>query len=358
MEKKVFVAIMAGGIGSRFWPLSRNKRPKQFLDLLGIGKSLLQMTYERFAEQYAKDEIFIVTSDWYVDLVRQQLPNISREQIIAEPQRKNTAACVAYTALKLQSIHPNSTMIVSPADHLIIERDHFLNTIKESVDFVQTNDALVTLGIQPTKPHTGYGYIQFEENKNSRFKEVKTFTEKPNLDYAKQFLESGDFLWNAGIFVWKTKRILEEFKNHLPDVYDALTQVNYGSEFEETEIQNAYSFCPNISIDYGILEKAKDIFVLPAHFTWSDLGTWDALYDLSNKDEDVNVKNHENIKFSSSKNNIVHSLDKNKLIVLKDIENMIVVDTDDALLICNKDSEQKLKDIVKALDTKNYTEYL
>ena len=357
MNQKSFVTIMAGGIGSRFWPLSRNEKPKQFLDLLGVGKSLLQMTYERFSELFSEDEIFIVTSDNYVNLVLEQLP-ISRQQIISEPQRKNTAPCIAYSAFKLQSIHPNANMIVSPADHLILEKDDFLMNIQEGLSFLEQEDALLTLGIQPTKPHTGYGYIQFEEEKDNRFKKVKTFTEKPNLSFAKQFISSGEFLWNSGIFIWSTSKILQSFKTHLPDVYDALADVNYGSDAEETEIQNAYSFCPNISIDYGILEKEKNIYVLPAYFTWSDLGTWEALHDINTEGSNANTTNSTQTRLNNVSNTIVHSLNKEKLVVLQDVDNLIVVDTEDVLLVCNKSSEQKLKEIVNLLSAKNYDEFL
>lgn len=358
MKQKSFVTIMAGGIGSRFWPLSRNKKPKQFLDLLGVGKSLLQMTYERFSELFSEDEIFIVTSDNYVELVLQQIPNISRKQIISEPQRKNTAPCIAYAAFKLQNLHPDSNMVVSPADHLILEKDDFLMNVQEGISFIENNDALLTLGIKPTKPHTGYGYIQFEEKKNERFKMVKTFTEKPNLGFAKQFISSGEFLWNSGIFIWNTKKILSSFQQYLPDVYEALADVNYGTDTEETEIQNAYSLCPNISIDYGILEKEKNIFVLPTYFTWSDLGTWEALYDINTKNQESNTANTKNIRFNNVKSTIVHELNEDKLVVLQDVENLIVVDTDDVLLVCNKNSEQKLKEIVNLLSAKNFDEYL
>lgn len=358
MKHKSFVTIMAGGIGSRFWPLSRNKKPKQFLDLLGVGKSLLQMTYERFSELFSDDEIFIVTADNYVDLVLEQLPNLPGEQIISEPQRKNTAPCIAYAAFKLQKINPNASMVVSPADHLILERDDFLMTLQEGLSFIEKNDVLLTIGIQPTRPHTGYGYIQFEEHKTNRFKKVKTFTEKPNLSFAEQFISSGDFLWNSGIFIWKTKKILSSFKKYLPDVYEPLSEVNYGSEHEEIEIQNAYSYCPNISIDYGILEKEKNIYVLPAFFTWSDLGTWEALYEINAKETEENASNTKNSRLNNVKNTIVHISNKEKLVVLQDLDNLIIVDTNDVLLVCDKDSEQKLKEIVNLLSAKNFDEYL
>lgn len=358
MSKKSFVTIMAGGIGSRFWPLSRGQRPKQFLDILGIGKSLVQMTYERFRPYFAIEDIYVVTSEQYIELVKTQLPELPIENIIAEPQRKNTATCIAYSAFKLNHIRPDSTMIVTPADHLIIEQDNFIETIKDGIDFVQKNDALLTLGIQPTTPHTGYGYIQFE-NSSEKIKPVKLFTEKPNLAFAKQFVASGDFLWNSGIFLWNTTTILNSFQQHLPDIYDALSKIDYNTANEWEQIKEAYSLCPSISIDYGILEKEHDIFVKPAYFTWSDLGTWNAMYDINKKDENLNVVNNkEMIHLKSVSKSIVHSFDKKKLIVLQDVKDLIVVDTEDALVICNKNSEQKLKEIVNYLSTKNFEEFL
>lgn len=357
MTKDTFVTIMAGGIGSRFWPLSRKKVPKQFLDLLGTGKSLLQMTYDRFSSTFDIDKIFIVTSHAYADLVKQQIPGLPYEQILLEPLRKNTAPCIAYTACKLQQLHSNSTMIVSPADHLILEQDQFIQTITNGVEFVQNNHSLLTLGIKPTKPHTGYGYIQHLESYD-QFKQVKLFTEKPTLDFAKEFLASGDFLWNSGIFIWKTQRILESFKEFLPDIYDIFSNISYNTPQEADELQKGYSLCPNISIDYGILEKEKNIYVLPANFSWSDLGTWDALHEIAHKDEHQNASNTELIQLYQSSNNIVHVTDPKKLVVLKDVDNLIVVSTKDSIVICNKDSEQQIKDIVTHLKTINLDEYL
>lgn len=357
MARKTFVTIMAGGIGSRFWPLSRKERPKQFLDLLGVGKSLLQMTYERFSPIFNDDEIFIITSDHYVDLVKQQLPQLNERQILAEPQRKNTAPCIAYAAFKLQSLYPNSNMVVTPADHLILEIDDFLMNIQEGIAFADSTKTLVTLGIQPTTPHTGYGYIQFSES-DDRFKPVKTFTEKPSLEFAKEFIDSGEFLWNSGIFIWNTSTVLKAFQNYMSDVYDAFEQVEFNTEREDAQVRKAYSYCPSISVDYGILEKYEDIYVLPAFFSWSDLGTWQALHEIDQKDEHNNVKNSSRIQLKKVGNSIVHSLDQNKLIVLQDVENLIVVDTEDALVICHKNSEQKLKDIVTSLSTKGLDKYL
>lgn len=353
-----FIIIMAGGIGSRFWPLSRNRRPKQFLDLLGIGKSLLQMTYSRFRPEYTTEQIFVVTSEEYVDLVLDQLPELKKSQIIAEPQRKNTAACIAYSAFKLNNQFPNSTMIVTPADHLILEKDKFIKTIQKGVDFTKEKDSLLTLGIKPTKPHTGYGYIQFNENKNEQVKAVKTFTEKPTLEFAKEFLDSGDFLWNSGIFIWNTSRILSSFKSFLPDLYESFQSVDYNTKLEKDQIKQTYSTCTSTSIDYGILEKEKNIFVLPASFTWSDLGTWDALHEISSKDKNNNAFNKRTIQLKNVSNSIIHQLGKEKIIILQDVDNLIVVETDDALIISNKNSEQKIKEIVQSLSANDLDKYL
>lgn len=353
-----FIIIMAGGIGSRFWPLSRNRRPKQFLDLLGIGKSLLQMTYDRFRPEYSTKQIFVVTSEEYVDLVLEQLPELDKEQIIAEPQRKNTAACIAYSAFKLNNKFPNSTMIVTPADHLILEKDTFIHTIQKGVEFIKEKNNLLTLGIKPTKPHTGYGYIQFTENKKETVKAVKTFTEKPTLKFAKEFLDSGEFLWNSGIFIWNTSKILSSFQSYLPDLYESFKSIDYNTTKEKEQIKQAYETCTSTSIDYGILEKEKNIFVLPASFTWSDLGTWDALHEISEKDNNNNVVNKKTIQLKNVSNSIVHQLGKEKIIILQDVDNLIVVETDDALVISDKNSEQKIKEIVQSLSANDLDKYL
>ncbi len=360
MGKETFVAIMAGGIGSRFWPMSRKQRPKQFLDLLGIGKSLLQMTYDRFAAHYKEENILIVTSKDYVDEIKQQLPQLTNGQIITEPQRKNTAPCILHTALQIQEWMPDAHMVVTPADHFILEQDQFLATIDQGLDFIgQKSNALLTLGVQPTKPHTGYGYIQFDES-DEAVKPVKTFTEKPTLAFAKRFLASGDFLWNSGIFIWSVETILHAFRWHLSDMYDLFQEIDYSADnaqFEQ-QVQQAYSRTQNISIDYGILEKSDQVYVLPAYFSWSDLGTWDALYEQRAEKKGDNVVQADISLIRNSSNNMVYIEPEDKLVVLQDVDNLIVVDKGDTLVIANKDSEQKLKDVVRELGSEGLQEYL
>jgi len=349
---------MAGGIGSRFWPLSRESRPKQFLDLLGIGKSMLQMTFERFEDIVGSDHIYIVTSDQYEDDILDQLPKLNKDQIISEPARKNTAPCILYAAKKLHQLAENSTMIVSPADHFILEQDIFKDTIDHSVSFLETNDdVLLTLGIQPTKPHTGYGYIQFEET-SRRVKRVKTFTEKPSKEFAESFLASGDFLWNSGIFLWKTNAILKAFEEFLPELHSLFEDLDYNSTEEREQIEGAYSLCQNISIDYGILEKHKNVYTVPSYFTWSDLGTWESLYAHRAEGDGANVTNSSLIFPRNVNSSMVHVANKDKLVILQDVEELIVVDTDDALVICHKNSEQKIKEIVRSLQNQDLPEYL
>jgi len=249
-------------------------------------------------------------------------------------------------------------MIVTPADHFILEQDEFIQTIEQGVQFLEQNEAsILTLGIQPSKPHTGYGYIQHEQT-SRRFKKVKTFTEKPTYEFAVQFLESGDFLWNSGIFLWKTDTIIQSFQNHLPDVYELFKSIDYHGAGEKEQIQKAYSLCQNISIDYGILEKEQNVYVIPSYFSWSDLGTWEALYDLRVEKDGENVSNAENMLANHSKETLVYVSNEKKLVVLQDVTNLIVVDTEDSLIICNKDSEQKIKDVVHSLANKQLDEFL
>lgn len=358
MGKETFVAIMAGGIGSRFWPLSRESRPKQFLDLLGVGKSMLQITFDRFAKAYPKQNILIVTSESYKQEVLNHLPDITPDQVISEPARKNTAPCILYAAQRIQSISPGANMIVTPADHFILEQDDFIKTLEQALHFLDQNEqSILTLGIQPTKPHTGYGYIQYEETPR-RIKKVKTFTEKPTHEFAVQFLESGDFLWNSGIFLWSTDTIISSFKRHLPDVYDLFESIDYQTEKEKEQIKNAYSLCQNISIDYGVLEKEQNVYVIPSYFSWSDVGTWEALYDLRLEKEGENVSNATHVLSNQSDKTLVYVSNEKKLVVLQDVSNLIIVDTEDTLIICNKESEQKIKDVVHSLANKQLDEYL
>jgi mannose-1-phosphate guanylyltransferase len=345
--KNNYVAIMAGGIGSRFWPISRNHYPKQFLDILGTGKSLIQWTYERFKLICPKENIFIITNEMYIPILKEQLADLSDENILSEPSRKNTAPCTAYIAHKLFSINPKANIIMSPADHLIFDERKFERTVLDALDFVSNNDILVTLGVKPTRPDTGYGYIQYDTAKKvDQFYPVRTFTEKPSHELAETFLKSGEFLWNSGIFVWNVKAILQAFEYYLPELNEIFSQIKvYNTKDEKSEIEKAYPQCTNISIDYGIMEKAKNVYVIPSYFGWTDLGTWNSAYDNSKKDYLGNAVYGDNVMIIDSSQCMVKTPNK-KLVVLQGLEQFIVVDTEDVLLICEKNREQQIKDYV------------
>jgi mannose-1-phosphate guanylyltransferase len=343
-----YVAIMAGGIGSRFWPVSRNVKPKQFLDLVGTGRSLIQSTYERFKQICPAENIYIVTHSSYVDLVKEQLPELPAGNILEEPSRKNTAACAAYVAWKLHDINPKANIIMSPSDHLILEERIFEKVCFEALDFVARNEALITLGIRPTRPDTGYGYIQYEqETQFEKVYRVKTFTEKPSLELANTFLKSGDFLWNAGIFVWKAETAIQAFRKFVPEmaeVFDAFANA-LNTNQEKDAIETIYPQCTNTSIDYAIMEKAHNVFVIPSYFGWSDLGTWQSAYENSDKDYLGNAVYGNNVMIIDANQCMVVAPEK-KLVVLQGLEDYIVIDTKDVLLICEKKREQQIKDYV------------
>ncbi|MBS1736545.1 MAG: mannose-1-phosphate guanylyltransferase [Bacteroidetes bacterium] len=348
MNRNSYVAIMAGGIGSRFWPVSRLDFPKQFLDILNTGRTLIQSTYDRFSQFIPVENIYVVTANIYKDLVKSQLPDLPDENIVCEPSRKNTAPCIAYISYKLQQLNPESNLICAPADHLILDNTLFKKVCYEALGFTERNQALLTLGIKPFQPNTGYGYIQHEEVsiQDNIFK-VKTFTEKPDLELAKTFLASGDFLWNAGIFVWKTKEIISAFEKYLPEIHELFfgARVAMNTDKEEAAIELIYPICENISIDYGILEKANNVYVIPSTFGWSDLGTWGSAFENLEKDYMDNATAGKNIILFDSNQNIIHSSNKaEKLILIQGLNDFIVVDTPDALLICKKANEQNLKE--------------
>lgn len=347
MNKNNYVAILAGGIGSRFWPVSRSKYPKQFLDILNTGKTLIQSTFERFEEFLPASNIYVITAEPYRDIVLEQLPRIDPAHIICEPSRKNTATCIAYISYKLNELNPDCNLICAPADHLVLDQMSFKKTCLEALGFTRKNNALVTLGIKPLQANTGYGYIQYEEYAVSdNIYNVKLFTEKPDIELAKTFLASGDFLWNSGIFVWQTKNIITAFETYLPEISElfegARTAMNTAKEQESIEL--IYPLCTNISIDYGILEKADNVYVIPASFGWSDLGTWGSAYENMEKDylENAVISKKNVILFDATKN-IVHS-ESEKLILLQGLDDYIVVDTKDVLLICKKENEQQIKE--------------
>ena len=343
---------MAGGVGSRFWPMSRTSHPKQFLDILGTGQTLLQQTYNRFLSLCPKENIFVVTNEGYLDLVKEQLKGIAENNILSEPARKNTAPCVAYASYKIAAINPNAITVVAPSDHLIIKENEFVDAIKSCFEKAAKDDCLLTLGINPSRPDTGYGYIQFEESddafsKKNNINKVKTFTEKPDIDMAKFFIESGDFLWNSGIFIWSVKSVINAFEMHDPEM-DALFKEGsglYNTAKENDFITKVYTECKNISIDYAIMEKAKNVFVRSADIGWSDLGTWGSLYDHIKHDKDENAIVGKNVMIYDSKNCIVN-VPKNKLVVMQGLEGYIVVESDGMLLICRKDDEQQIRTFV------------
>lgn len=351
MNKNNYVAIMAGGIGSRFWPISRVDYPKQFLDILNTGKTLIQSTFDRFAQYIPVENIYIVTSNQYEALVAKQLPKLPVENIVCEPSRKNTAPCIAYISYKLQQLNPNSNLICAPADHLILDDKAFIKTCLEALEFTEKNNALLTLGIKPFQPNTGYGYIQYEQQSVSdNIYKVRTFTEKPDLELAKTFLASGDFLWNAGIFVWQTKNIIAAFEKYLPETHELFDAAKKGmnTNAEKEAIDIIYPLCVNISIDYGILEKADNVYVIPSSFGWSDLGTWGSAYENLEKDYHENAVAGENVVMFDSTKNIVHTKG-DKLVLLQGLEDFIVVDTEDALLVCKKENEQNIKEYLSEI---------
>lgn len=347
--KNNYALIMAGGIGSRFWPISRTSYPKQFIDILGTGKTLIQQTYERFLKIVPKENIFILTNDNYIHLVKKQLDNIDDAQIIGEPIMRNTAPCIAYGSHKIRKINPNAAIVVAPSDHLILDNDEFIRCINVALDAASKNNCLITLGIKPSRPDTGYGYIQYNTQKiEENFFKVKTFTEKPSLEIAKTFVQSGDFLWNAGIFVWSAENIIQSFEKYLPEMNDIFLEGTeiYNTDKEKEFIQSAFTQCTNISIDYGIMEKADNVYVLPTEFGWSDLGTWASVYELSEKDYVGNaVRPAERVIMYDSSNCMVN-VPIGKLVVLQGLHDYIVVEDNNTLLICPRDQEQEIKQIV------------
>lgn len=351
---------MAGGIGSRFWPMSRTSYPKQFLDILNTGKTLIQHTYERYKKLVPEENIYIITSAEYIPIVKKQLPQVPDENILGEPSRKNTAPCVAYISFKLLKKDPQANLVVAPADHLVTETNDFIKTSKKALDFVNHINAFVTLGIKPTHPNTGYGYIQHETTAAAPdiFK-VKTFTEKPNTDLAKTFIASGDFLWNAGIFIWKVKNILTAFEKYLPEMYEVFAgEKDKFNTPEETEaIEQIYPQCTNISIDFGIMEKADNVYIIPSSFGWSDLGTWNSAWENMERDYLDNAVSGKNVMVIDATRCVVHAPD-NKLVLLQGLDDFIVVDTKDALLICRKDKEQEIKEYVVEVKRNKGDRYL
>ncbi|GAO29880.1 mannose-1-phosphate guanylyltransferase [Geofilum rubicundum] len=347
MKKDTYCVIMAGGVGSRFWPLSKSSTPKQFLDILGTGKSLLRQTFDRFTPLCPKENFLIVTSAEYADQVLEQLPELQAEQVLKEPFRRNTAPCIAYANAWIRTRNKNANIVVTPADHLIINETAFIQSIEDGLQFVRDNDALLTLGIKPHRPETGYGYIQIGNqaaDKYPGFNKVKTFTEKPNAELAKVFFESGEFFWNSGIFIWTLGAIDTAFQSKLPEVQNLFLKLDkeIGTTNEEKALNNTYIDCKNISIDYGVMEKADNVYVQTVSFGWSDLGTWTSLYEYSAQDKASNAIISGKVLLYDTEQSVVN-IPGDKVAIIQGLKDYIVVDSGDALLICPKTNEQQIR---------------
>jgi mannose-1-phosphate guanylyltransferase len=347
-----YAVIMAGGVGSRFWPMSTTATPKQFLDVLGTGKTLLQLTFDRTAQLCDKDNIYIVTNKEYEDIVSTQLPDLPKENILSEPCRRNTAPCVAYGCYKIYNKNENAKILIAPSDHLILNESSYLEVINKGYQ-ASENDVLVTLGIKTTRPDTGYGYIESSTEKLDGFSDfsmVKQFTEKPQIDKAKIFHADKNYYWNSGMFIWSAKAIVKSFEEHCPSLHDIFSKGNehYNTSTEDNFIAQAYNKCESISVDYAIMENAQNVYVLPCDIGWTDLGTWGALHGTVNNDQNGNALLGKNIiTYGASMNMIANT--ENKLMVIQGLKNHIVVNTDKALLICEKDNEQMIKQFVNDL---------
>ena len=345
MNSNSYCVIMAGGIGRRFWPISTKKYPKQFCDIMNVGKSFLQQTYERALQLFEPQNIFIVTGTAYEAITREQIPGIPLENILKEPFGKNTAPCIAYAAYKIAGINPDATMVVVPSDHFIYNDDIYNANILQGISFVEQSKGLLTIGIKPTRPETGYGYIQVKKGKLSKnILKVKTFTEKPDIEIAKIFLKSGDFLWNAGIFIWKVKEIINEFKNHLEDIWILFEKDYKNKENPDSpeNIEHIYSQCTSISIDFGVMERSSEVYVVNGEFGWSDVGTWHAFHEISQKDENRNVFESSHILLLDSKECIINVPSQRK-VVIQGLNNYIVAEKEDVLMICNREHEDNIR---------------
>ena len=344
MNKENYAVIMAGGIGSRFWPVSTSEFPKQFHDMLGAGQTLLQKTFTRLSRFVPKEHIFILTNAKYTNLVLQQLPEIRLNQVVPEPAMRNTAPCILYAALKIQKENPKAKMIVAPSDHWIEDEEAFAHNVQQAFDFCSENDALMTLGIKPTFPNTGYGYIEYDKAASRAIKKVNQFREKPDYQTAKNFIEQGNFLWNAGIFVWSVNSVINAFRTSQPALFDLFNRgiSVYNTSDEAHFIEENYTKAKNISVDYAIMEQSSNVYVLPATFDWSDLGTWGSLYDELPKDENNNVMVNGSLMAKDATGNIVRS-NPGKIVVIDSLCDYIIVDKEEVLLIFPKEKEQDIK---------------
>jgi len=351
MNQHHYAIIMAGGVGTRFWPMSTTQKPKQFLDILGTGETLLQQTYHRAAQICRKENIYVVTSNLYEELVQEQLPDLLPENILCEIARKNTAPCIAYASYKIHKRDPKAITLVAPSDHLVKKEETFVKAISSCFEKAESQDCLITLGIKPTRPDTGYGYIQFiksdVEEKDKRINKVKTFTEKPDAEMANFFMDSGDFLWNSGIFVWSTNSIIKAIEKYDPELGNVFKEGwdYYNTPKEKDFVARAYAICKNISIDYSVMEKADNVYVRSSIFGWSDLGTWGSLYSHIDKDESKNAIVGKNI-MTYDCNNCIVQVPKDKLVVLQGLEDYIVVESEGILMICKKQDEQQIRNFV------------
>ena len=348
---------MSGGVGSRFWPYSRKNLPKQFLDFFGTGRSLLQQTFDRFNKLIPTENILLVTNELYANLVQKQLPQLNPQQILLEPSRRNTAPCIAWASYHIRALNPNANIVVAPSDHLILKEDEFLTAVENGLEFVAKADKLLTLGIKPNRPETGYGYIQIADKEADNVYKVKTFTEKPELELAKVFVASGEFYWNSGLFMWNVNSIIKAFETHLPAVAKNLKSDTYGTPQEMEFINKNFPACTNVSIDFGVMEKADNVYVSLGDFGWSDLGPWGSLYDLSEKDEDGNVTLKCHTKLYNSQDNII-VLPSGKLAVVAGMKGYLIAESNNVLLICPKDEESAIRNYVNDAQVKFGDEFI
>ncbi|MCA0153971.1 mannose-1-phosphate guanylyltransferase [Winogradskyella vincentii] len=357
-NKNYYAILMAGGVGSRFWPVSTQDFPKQFHDMLGTGETLIQKTFNRLARFIPSENIFILTNERYNDLVFEQLPGVTKRQVVLEPAMRNTAPCILYASLKIQKENKDAVMIVAPSDHWIEDEDAFSENVKTAFDFCESNDALMTLGITPTFPNTGYGYIEYDKTSTNEIKSVNQFREKPDYETAKTFLDQGNFLWNAGIFMWSVKTVVNTFKSNQPELFELFESgFNvYNTEFEDDFIRDNYGKAENISVDYAIMEKSSNVYVIPATFDWNDLGTWGSLYDKLDKDKNANAVVNSKVLLEDSNGNMIRSK-KDKIVVVDGLNDYIIVDKDEVLLIFPKEKEQDIKKVLQNVKAKFGEEY-
>lgn len=351
VNKNYYCVIMAGGVGARFWPMSRSSHPKQFIDILGTGDTLIQKTFERLKRICPPENILIVTNGIYKELVMSQLPEVKEEQVLCEPMRRNTAPCIAYANYKIKKKNPDASIVVAPSDHIVLNEDDFVKTLQSALAAASDNDWLLTLGVKPSRPDTGYGYIQYLEGSpypdDKQIRMVKTFTEKPNLELAQTFLDSGDFLWNSGIFIWSLKTIMKAFRDNLAEVEELFAKGIdiYDTPEEEKFISETYAICRNISIDYGIMEKADNVYVRISDFGWSDLGTWKSLHEIKARDGSNNAISGNNV-ITYDTDDCIINVPQDKLVVINGLQDFIVVEEEGTLLICKKSDEQQIRQIV------------